>query len=324
MMKLLGDIDKRILKSLLKDGRRSFTDIADENSTTKDVVWKRFREMEKKGIITGATIQYNYQSFGYDGLANIFLNVESQKINQAIESIRKNQKVLASRLYGSTYNVWILAILRSLRDIEILKEAIRKQKQINEIKTCIWIDVRNNPENIILTDPEIHQAEENLFKKSIEIENSLSIDETDSKIVEKLAENGRASFRKIGQEIGISTDTVTRRYEKLVKHNFIKVGIQVNPKKLGYQSLLIINVLLSSQDETKPAAEAISRIPGISYVVKTSGDYDLNFAATVKDCNDIIAIIEKLENTPNVRRIEAILREIPDKWPGPRQYISTF
>ena len=72
------------------------------------------------------------------------------------------------------------------------------------------------------------------------------------------------------------------------------------------------------------AAETISRIPGVTYVAKTSGDFDLNIAAMVKDCNDIVTIIEKLEMIPNVRKIDANLRDIPSKWPGPSQYISTF
>ena len=57
-------------------------------------------------------------------------------------------------------------------------------------------------------------------------------------IVEKLTKNGRLPFSKIAQEIGASTDTVARRYEKLRKNNFIKVSIQINPLELGYQAIL--------------------------------------------------------------------------------------
>jgi Lrp/AsnC family transcriptional regulator for asnA, asnC and gidA len=325
MFRSLDKLDKIILKSLLIDGRRNFTDIAKENNTTINVVWKRFQELEKKGIIVGATIQYNYQSFGYNGLASILLNVESQKINQVVENIRKNQQILVNRLYGSAYNIWCLAILRTLRDLEVAKVAIRQQNPINETKTFLWIDVRNTPENIIAIDENTNfQAEEKLLKDTFNQENSLTIDETDFKIVEKLSENGRASFRSIGKEIGISTDTVARRYEKLTKNNFIKVCIQVDPKQLGYQIILVTNILLSNQDEMRPAADAISRIPGVTYIVKTSGDYDLNVSAMVKDYNDFVGILEKIEEIPHIRRIETTLRQAPTKWPGPKQYMTTF
>jgi DNA-binding Lrp family transcriptional regulator len=280
--------------------------------------------MKKEGIIVGSTIQYNYQSFGYNGLASILLNVESQKINQVIKNIRKNQKVIVNRLYGSAHNVWALAILRTLRDLEIAKDAIRKQNPINELKTFLWIDVRNTPENVVPIWDSVNSQDKDCLRESLAYENSLVVDETDIGIVERLTENGRSSFRKIGKGIGISTDTVTRRYERLLKNNYIKPCIQIDPKKFGYQSILITYISLSSQDEMRPAATTLSRIPGVTYVVKTSGDYDLNVVAMVRDCNDIIAIIEKIEKNPYIRRIETTLREIPEKWPGPRQYLSTF
>ncbi|HLN89742.1 MAG TPA: Lrp/AsnC family transcriptional regulator, partial [Candidatus Binatia bacterium] len=61
----LQPIDVTILQELLKDGRKSFTTIAKECNTSKDVIWNHYRELKKAGIIVGATIQFNYQKFGY-------------------------------------------------------------------------------------------------------------------------------------------------------------------------------------------------------------------------------------------------------------------
>ena len=57
MKNAIDAINKHILKDLLIDGKKSFTDIAKECGKSKDVITKRFNQMERKGIIVGATIQ---------------------------------------------------------------------------------------------------------------------------------------------------------------------------------------------------------------------------------------------------------------------------
>ena len=143
-------------------------------------------------------------------------------------------------------------------------------------------------------------------------------------IVDILTKNGRVPFSKIAKEIGTSTTTVSRRYEKLKENNFIKVSIQFNPLELGYQAVLDLDVAIANQSETKEIVEKIAKIPGVAYLIKISGNYDLSVAALVKDCNDIIKISEEIAKIPSIKRIEATLRELRPRWPGPRQYISTF
>ena len=143
-------------------------------------------------------------------------------------------------------------------------------------------------------------------------------------IVDKLTQNGRLAFSKVAQEIGVSTDTVIRRYEKLRKNNCIKVSIQINFLELGYQAIMDINIVLINQSETEKVVDKLFKIPGIAYVITVSGDYDLLVVALVKDCNDIISINNEIGKIPNIKKVEATMRQVYPAWPGPRQYISTF
>jgi len=70
--------------------------------------------------------------------------------------------------------------------------------------------------------------------------------------------------------------------------------------------------------------DKLSIIPGVAYLVKISGDYDLLVVALVKDCKDITAINEKIVKIPYIQRMDATMRQVYPAWPGPRQYISTF
>jgi DNA-binding Lrp family transcriptional regulator len=53
------------------------------------------------------------------------------------------------------------------------------------------------------------------------------LDDIDVGILESLFKDGRASFRKISREIGVSTPTVKQRYEKLVNIGLVKAVMPV-------------------------------------------------------------------------------------------------
>jgi DNA-binding Lrp family transcriptional regulator len=325
-MKKIDEIDKVILKNLFIDGRKSFTLIAKEYHVSKDIIWKHYIRMKKAGIIVGATIAFNYPLFGYNNVANLLINVESQYINAVFEALRKIPGVETCRQYNTSCNIITISTLRSLRDLERIKEIISQKNPINEIKTLLWIDVKNIPENILKSTFE--NKTEKADKKSSQTDtatcsNAIKLDEKDIQIVEKLTKDGRASFRKIAQEIGISPATIARRYQNLVENKFIKVSIQINPATLGFQALVTFLIEISNHNETENIVEALSKIPGVSYIATLAGAYDLRVVALVKDLKEIFVINEEIEKIPFVKRIEASLRS-PRVWPIPRQYISTL
>ncbi|MGO8805317.1 MAG: Lrp/AsnC family transcriptional regulator [Candidatus Bathyarchaeia archaeon] len=325
-MKDLEEIDVKILKELLKDGRKSFTTIAKECHISKDIVWKHYKDMKEVGIIVGATIQFNYLKFGYTGVARMMLSVESQYVTDVFERLKKIPGIVSFRLYNSTYNLAAIAELKSLRDLECVKELISKHNIINEINTCLWTDVRNIPENIFVDrfENKTEKANESSQTGVDAQKSTVKIDEIDMQIVKKLTKEARSPFSKIAQEIGASTDTVARRYGKLRRDNFIKVLIQINPLELGYQAIIDINIALANQSKTKEVVDKLSIIPGVAYIIKITGNYDVLVVALVKDCKDIISINEEIVKIPYIKNMEAAIRQVYPAWPSPSQSISTF
>jgi Lrp/AsnC family transcriptional regulator for asnA, asnC and gidA len=320
-MKKLEEIDTKILKILLKDGRTNFTAIARNCKVSKDVIWTHYKELKKVGIIVGATIQYNFQKFGYNGFAMIMLSVESQNLTNVFSRISNISDVYAFRFYNSTYNIAAISTLKNLSELEHVKQVINKENKINEFKTQLWIDVRNIPENI-LADPESQNDDVGCQVNTQK--NPARIDEIDVQIINALTINGRLAFRTIAQQIGTTTATVARRYEKLKENNFIKVSIQVNFLEMGYQNILEISLAIADQNEVNEMTNKLSKIPGVTYLVKISGNYDISVVALVKDCKNIVEISDQIIKIPNIKRMEATLRRLPAIWPGPRQFISTF
>jgi len=323
----INELDSKILHDLLLDGRKSFAALAREFGTTKNKVWKHYRSLVKKGIVTGATTQMDFASFGYETIATLLISVEAQQIDQATEFIGKIIEVLAFRQYYSFYNIRAFVSLRSLNELDQVKQAIKRKLPNAFLKTYVWTDVRNIPENLDL--PRI-MSMKNQNKPSFleKLDNKLlenHMDDVDKQILEKLTINGRASFTKIAKEIGTSTDTIVKRYHKLREKGAIRVSIQINPKKIGYNSLLDFNIAFTAlEGSPETVIESLARIPDVVIITKTSGDYDLQLTALAKDTVQSFAIQDKISKTLGVTKMEVSARRIPEKWPTPRQCISSF
>ena len=150
------------------------------------------------------------------------------------------------------------------------------------------------------------------------------IDELDLQIIEKLTVDGRAPFSAIAKGIGTSTDTVLKRYQKLIRRGAIKVIIQIDPKKLGYCSILDFNIAATSPVNSSTIVELLAKIPDVVIITKTSGDYDLQLAAMIRTVDQMFELQEDIARIPGITKIETSARKIPDRWPTEKQYISTF
>jgi len=196
------------------------------------------------------------------------------------------------------------------------------------LKTSIWTDVKEMHNNLAIIPqgckaiitPKLPNKS---FNERAVWEKSAKISEADLKISEKLAADGRASFGLIAQELDFSVDRVKRRYEKLKGEGSIKVTIQIDPTKIGYNAMTVIYVTITSQ-ETSGIIEKIGRIPDIISIMKTSGDYDLQVYAMLKDLEGLFRIRDDIGRISGVAKMNIEIFRMPKKWPTPRQYISTF
>ena len=324
----IKELDSEILKSLLKDGRTGYYEIAKQCGVSENKVWKRCRAMEKKGVINGATVQINFGSFGFDALATFLIGIEAQQLEQAMELIRNITEIRSYRQYNSVFNIRAVATLRNLNELDYLKQVIRRKLPTVGLKTYIWTGVRNIPENLNFTGAQknvygIEQSDQ--APEDRKLSEKITVDELDKQIASKLALDGRESFTKIAQEMGVSTDTIVKRYHRLKEKGAIKVSIQINPNKIGYTSILDFNIAFTRPGGlSNPVVESLAKIPDVIIITETSGDYDLQLSAMIRDTAQSFDMQDQIARISGITKIEVGARKIPESWPTPQQYISTF
>ncbi len=323
-------LQAKILKELLADGRKTDSEIAKKIGETEENVKRNIGEMEEKGIITGATIHINYKIFGYKAVAYISINVDSKQEAQLIEYLRKMPEVYSLHSRGVKGNLDVVIILKTLEQLNDIKDAIKRHFSILEMRTAIWTDVKEMNQNLAITsaDKKKEEAEINYQVNTQKKSNSqtMIMDEIDKKIADKLSENGRVSMETLGREIGLSSAAANRRYEKLKKNGVLKVTIQVNPIKIGYRALCVF-FTVTSHENSFLLIEKISKIPDVISIMKTTGDYDLQIYAMVQDIDKLLFIQKEIGKISGITRIDMEVLGFEEgraKWPSPRQYISTF
>ncbi len=323
----ITEVRAKILKELLTDGRETKTELAKKLCLPKEVITKNYLQLEKDGIITGATIHINYKSFGYSAVAHILISIDHQQEEQLFEFLQKMPEVYSFYNRGVKGNVGVIVALKTLEQLNDITDKIKRCFSVLDIKASIWLDVKEMNENLAIIHSDLKNIKETPeVKKQEKPSKPVVIDEIDQKIAEKLAENGRISMEMLGKKVGVSTDTAKRRYEKLKKNGVLKVTIQINPLKLGYQALCVF-FASTSKEQSECIVDKLCKIPNVISVMETSGDYDLQIYSMVQDIGQLLYIQEQIGNISGITKIELEVLKFGKeltRWPSPRQYISTF
>ena len=133
------------------------------------------------------------------------------------------------------------------------------------------------------------------------------MDELDSKIIEMLKEDGRASNAEIARSVAVSEGTIRRRLKRLIDEEYIRIVAMLDPGKMGYASEALIGVQVDP-DRTDQVAEGIASLQEINWIAVTTGSYDIFAWATVQS-SEVLGVFlrTKVGTIPGVRRTETFV-----------------
>src|SRR5208283_35308 len=196
------EIDSKIIGLLLGDARRTFAEIG--------------------------------KKIAYDAVGILLMDVDPPQIEQVSRYIKARlPDAFGPFLSSSRYNLRAVVPLKTINELGKIKEELRKKAGITDLDSSIWTDIWLTPENLSLIP---NRATEPLNKKTTD-NSTFDADEIDTQIIKELANDSRVSFTVLAKQLGISVDTVARRYENLRESGVIVSRIQIDPMKIGYHAL---------------------------------------------------------------------------------------
>ena len=128
------------------------------------------------------------------------------------------------------------------------------------------------------------------------------IDDTDRKIIHVRQKDGRASLRKISEEVGVALGTVSNRVNRM-EHSGIITGysVSLDPEKVGW-SLNVVIGLRIEKGRLIEIQEKISRDYRVCGVYDVTGDYDSMIIARAKDREDLDDLIKNVMSVDGIER----------------------
>jgi DNA-binding Lrp family transcriptional regulator len=123
----LDDLDRRIIHTLMQDGRATATSIAENANVSGATVRNRVKKLEQLGIITGYRAHVNFEAAG-GKLSNLYLcNVPVPEREALAHEARAIPGVINVRsLMTGRRNLHILAVGESTKDLQRISRSLSK------------------------------------------------------------------------------------------------------------------------------------------------------------------------------------------------------
>ncbi|MFQ5710615.1 MAG: Lrp/AsnC family transcriptional regulator [Candidatus Geothermarchaeales archaeon] len=120
------------------------------------------------------------------------------------------------------------------------------------------------------------------------------LDETDIKILRVLQENVRSSYREIARRAGVSVGTALSRIKNLERRGVIRgYGVVLDPEKLGYAIVAIIEVVVSKGKLLEVERE-VAKSPNVYGVYDVTGESDAIVIARFKQRQELSRFIKSI------------------------------
>lgn len=147
----------------------------------------------------------------------------------------------------------------------------------------------------------------------------MRLDEIDRQIVAWLQRDARASFREIGDGVGLSAPAVKRRVDRLIDEGVIQGFTAVtDPRALGWQTEAFVAVFCEGRTIPDRIRTAAAKHPEVVAAYTVTGDHDALLHVRVRDTGHLEDVLERLRSEEFISHTRSLVvlsrlveREVP-------------
>jgi Lrp/AsnC family transcriptional regulator for asnA, asnC and gidA len=133
----------------------------------------------------------------------------------------------------------------------------------------------------------------------------LDLDELDRKLIAALQIDGRTPFSVLAQDLGVSASSVRYRVQRLQESGLFQIVGIANPLNIGFDRLALIGIRCEAGTAPE-VCEALSALQETSYVVLTSGSFDVMVEVVCRDIDHYTELMfGTLQKIPGVVQTES-------------------
>lgn len=131
------------------------------------------------------------------------------------------------------------------------------------------------------------------------------IDELDRQMIDLLSIDGRRSLTSLAKQLGISETAARVRFLKLQQDRTVTIVALCNALLLGHQ---VVRLLVRVRNlAPRTVAEGLAAIGEINHVAVVAGSHDLLLAATCRDQEALVALLDAVRQQPGVASMQPLV-----------------
>jgi Lrp/AsnC family transcriptional regulator for asnA, asnC and gidA len=131
------------------------------------------------------------------------------------------------------------------------------------------------------------------------------MDKIDFQIINELLEDARKPFIKIAKKIGVSIQTVIKRYNEMKAKGIIQLcAISINLKKIGYEGTAHLLITHSPGSRLSETMEQLENVQNIIVASKAIGDFEGYAVLVFKDIKDLYEKVLQIRKLPSISTVE--------------------
>ncbi len=134
------------------------------------------------------------------------------------------------------------------------------------------------------------------------------MDKIDQDIISELMKDSQTAFSDIAKKLGISPETVRKRYKKMIEKQQIKLNsIAIALPKFGYKTTFCLFLKSAPTHDRTEIIDFLKKVPNIFTITEITGEFEVLADGVVKDLEDLFAIIKEVSRIPAVEQVQFIL-----------------
>ncbi len=147
---MIDDLDKKIIRSMNQNARRSFREIAKDVGTSAPVVIHAVKKMESLGVIKGYIPVIDAAHFGFDLMAIIALRISQGKLLETQEKIALLSQVTAVYDVTGEWDSLVIAYFRGREDLNTFLKKLNAMRFIDRTVTHIVLNVVKDERRVLI------------------------------------------------------------------------------------------------------------------------------------------------------------------------------
>jgi len=138
--KYLDEIDIKILRTLQKDIRTSFKEIANQCNISTDTIKNRYNKLIENEVIRGSTVVVDPKKMGQGNLVIIGIKVVQKFSDSVLNMIKKMKGLCVVTKSIGQYDIEAIFLLEDIEQIGITKDKIEDFPQVKSADVGIFVD----------------------------------------------------------------------------------------------------------------------------------------------------------------------------------------